>query len=196
MWWWCRTWDKFFGYFGTVLKCVRLCGDGAASSWLGSSFFYYFGTILKCVSLCGNGAELGASFFDCFDTVLKYVRLCSDGAASSWLGSSFFGYFGTNLKCVRLCGNGAGLVASFFDSFGTVLKCVRLCGDGAASSWLGSSFLAILALTWSVLACVVMVQDLGRVFFGCFGTILNCIRLGSDTPVIKFEYIEVYRSVF
>ena len=49
--------------------------------------------------------------------------------------------------------------------FGTVLKCVSLCGDGAASGWLGSSFFGY--LSWSVLACVVMVQqvaDLVRVF--------------------------------
>ena len=46
----------FFGYFGTTLKCVNLCGNGAASGWLGLSFFGYFGTALKCISLCGNGA--------------------------------------------------------------------------------------------------------------------------------------------
>jgi hypothetical protein len=36
-------------------------------------FFGYFGTILKCVNLCGNGAGLGASFFDCFGTVLFFI---------------------------------------------------------------------------------------------------------------------------
>ena len=46
-----------------------------------------------------------------------------------------------------------------------------------------------------MLACIVMVQDLGRVFFSCFGTILNYIRLSGDALAIKFEYIEVYGSV-
>jgi hypothetical protein len=45
----------FFGYFGTILKCVSLCGDGAASARLGSSFFGYFSTVLKYIRLCGNG---------------------------------------------------------------------------------------------------------------------------------------------
>jgi hypothetical protein len=34
--------DEYFCYFSTVLKCVKLCGDGATHSWLfGAQKFDY-----------------------------------------------------------------------------------------------------------------------------------------------------------
>jgi hypothetical protein len=100
----------------------------------------------------------------------------------------FFGYLSWNvLACVVIVQQVPDLVRVFFGYFSTVLKCVRLCSGAATSGWLGSSFfLAILALLWSMLACVVMVQqapDLVRVFFGYFGTVLKCVSLCGNGAV-------------
>jgi hypothetical protein len=126
-------------------------------------------SVLAYVVMVQQVPDLVRVFFDYFSTVLKCVRLCGGAAASGWLGSSFFGYLSWSvLACVVMVQQVPNLVRVFwlFWHCSEVCKVVWWC----CSKWLTwfEFFLAILALSWSVLACVVMVQqvaDLVRVFW-------------------------------